>query len=259
MRLQASHVARARSLCTAVAAALCCAGAFVQPNRVCAADESRPPIVQRAVRTYTSDMQGVIGFRAHLVSIAHAAGRVTHVDVVEGLLFVNGVPAAAKLYRATSDGSDAPALATEKLQEALNRKVAAPPRSPLLEASAAEYRYEIVPCGDCEAGVVQVKFTSLARDARHADGTLWVEQATAHVVKSRSKPAALTPPLTSSETSTVYGTTIAGAWGVVRSEDRTSAKVFIMNVSSQTTETAERYRRFATVEDGRKAVEDETL
>lgn len=211
------------------------------------------------MRTYTTDMRGVIGYRAHLISVAHAAGRITHGEVVQGLLFVDGIPARAKLYRATSDGADAPAFAKQKLQDALNRRVATPERSPLLEAFATEYRYEIVACDDCEPGVARVKFASVARDVHHADGTMWIEQATAHIVKSRSTPAALTSPMTSSETTTVYGTTAAGAWGFVRSESRTSAKVFIMNVSSETTETAERYRRFATVDEGRKAIDDGTV
>jgi hypothetical protein len=243
---------------TALAAGFWCAVAFAPAAYALGADGAAPPpIVDQAIRTYAADTRGIIGART--TGTATFAGQPAAVfRVTGGTLWVDGAVVALKIYASTFDGRDTSGGLPD-LQRMLDQRLAPElERSPLRTQGEPYHRYEIVPCADCPSGVVAASFTSLVRDAQHRDGTLWIERSTGHILKMVSRVAVPRADVLL-ETTTTYGPILTDAWGAVREQLHTEVQTQSGLVASDMTITLDRCRRFASAEEGPKAVENGSL
>ncbi|HEV2038237.1 MAG TPA: hypothetical protein VGQ96_06480 [Candidatus Eremiobacteraceae bacterium] len=132
-------------------------------------------------------------------------------------------------------------------------------REPYDPRFIAEYRFEETPCESCSADLVSVHFSSDLHDSQHGNGTIWIEAATAHVIRLTYTPNQLPPHATSGSVTETNTEALPNLWYVTRIESTYKGHAFVLRGSATFTATFDRFQRFGKEDVAYEAVQDGTI
>jgi len=230
----------------------------------CASQAAETPaaIVERAVVAYTSEVHGAIGMMRHF-STSIQAGPVRHSETSEsGVLLTDGAFTKIKYYQVTQDRKAFDATKLAQRDSQTNADWAAGKiffKEPYDRRFSEDYQFALAAaCADCPAGTVAVTFTSALRDAQHGKGTMWIDSASARVVKLTYSPNAF-PPHANSGTVTETSSESSGIWYVTRIDESYRGHELILTGTGTFTGTFDHFRRFPSVTEGGAALGNGTI
>lgn len=146
-----------------------------------------PQIVTRAADRALHDHHGIVGYRLQQITELHAARFYKRSDnFVMAAVFDGDQLIGIRVLQFTQNGREATAEEKTAIKSSLERASVAPGFAVPFDARHfAEYNY-------VQIGASSVRFTSLARDARHGDG-VFTENAQGDVIRMSYVPDVLPP------------------------------------------------------------------
>ena len=225
-------------------------------------DATVPPIVQRAVAAYESEMRGVIYMQRHFRTIINA-GIVKHTEESDsGLLLKDAVFVRAHYYRVVEDGKEFAASQIASRDNQTNEGWSAGKiffKEPYDRRYLGDYQFLTEEsCTDCPAGTVAVKFTSAKHDDQHGAGTMWVESGNAQVVKLTYVPYVFPPHANSGSVTETSSQVLPNLWYVSRIDETYSGRAVLLRGTGTFTGLMDHFERFATLAQGENALQDGT-
>lgn len=222
-----------------------------------------PPIVQRVIASYETNVRGVIGMQRHFSTLIDA-GVVKHTEVSEsGILFKDGVFEGVHYYRVVEDGKEfSAAELSDRDKQTVDGWSAGKVffKEPYDRRFAADYTFALVsPCADCAAGTVAVKFESAIHDTQHGSGTMWIETAAARVIKLQYSPYVYPPHASSGTVTETSGAALPNLWYVVRIDQVFAGQMLLLRGTATFTGLFDHFERFGTAAAGASAVREGTI
>lgn len=222
-----------------------------QPLSAQSPPEGVPDIVQRAAARYASDTRGVVAMQRHFLT-AVSGGPIHRSETSNSAIVLqDGAYARIKYFDIADDGNQAPPQAVGQREAEANRDWAAgkvffkEPYDPRFEN---DYRFaDPVACSSCVRDTLQVEFTSRVNDAQHGNGTMWIERASAHVLRLTYVPRVFPPHANSGSVTEYGGDALPDLWYVVRIEERFTGRAFLLTGNAQFVGTFDHFHRYAAV------------
>jgi hypothetical protein len=109
-------------------------------------------------------------------------------------------------------------------------------------------------CADCEEAVVQFDFRAKERGENNADGSIFVDTKTHHIVRITYAPVILPKPASQSTCTMQFGAVLPGLWDIVRDEQHFSGRQFFMLGRVDFVSHFEHYRRVKSEAGAREAL-----
>lgn len=207
-----------------------------------------------AVRTLANERQGVTALHRHADSEQRAPGHDASLDVQSGLLRDGDRVDAVRIYSQITNGAPASAGDLAKAQADADKTLSNDAYwLPLREDQIAGYRIENGSCDGCAPGTVAFRFTSLKRDESHGDGTVVID-ASHHIVRVDFVPSAFPKYVDKASVTMTFGQVLPDLWDVVEMRQHYSGHVLFVRGGADITTTFSNYRRFASRDDGLKAL-----
>ncbi|MGB6985022.1 MAG: hypothetical protein WBD74_03495 [Candidatus Aquilonibacter sp.] len=220
--------------------------ALSAPACASALTSSIPAVVQQAARTAALENSGVTVHERHIVISAEAGpARFTQSsDAI--MLMIDGEYTHIHYLQIEEKGH---ALAPNDVakretanNEDLERGVGVF-KQPFDRSYIADYQYSIVPC-ICDAGEIDVYFTSLMRDDQHGVGTMRVDEATGHVMELTYTPYVLPDRANSATITETFGQALPGLWTIVRIDRVYGGRVLFVSGHGTVTEVLDHFHHF---------------
>lgn len=222
-----------------------------------AGSQTPADIVRNAAQQLETERHGVIVFH-HLYSYEEHGPGHNKTIVTESLrLWNDGRLTAVKILSQVTNGKSASAQDLAKLQADTDKS---PPsdeyRLPLDAGALQEYRFDVAstPCTDCPANTTAIQFTSLVRDANHADGTIFIDASSHQIVRLDFHPSALPPHADSGTISIRFGRVLPDLWDVEDTREHYTGHMLFIHGWADIAETDSDYRRLGTLDEGKQVL-----
>lgn len=224
-----------------------------------------PSVVERIVHRFVSDSSGVTVSRETVVYDQRAPGNNEHDEQDLSLLQQDRKVLGIRIHRSVDKGRVLSADELAKQQAETDKAVTAaasrPPSGaalPYYPEATAEYAFTAAkPCAEC--GGDAIDFKSAVNDSRHGHGTLTFDPVSARVVKVELVPNVAPKPATSAKLVVSYGQRDDGGWGPLRFEQHYAGRVLMISGTADRVTTVVRARRFATVDEARRAMQADSI
>jgi hypothetical protein len=226
------------------------------PRGVTAAVEPDVPnVLREAVRTLATERQGFTAFHRHADSEQRAPGHNASLDVQSGLVREGDRVVAIRIYGQITNGKTSSADDLAKAQADADQKLSNEDYwLPLREDQIADYKIGSGTCGQCSPGYVAIAFTSLKRDENHGDGTMVVDPTSHHIVRIDFVPSALPKHVDKASVAITFGRVLPDLWDVVEMRQHYAGHVLFISGGADITTSLTNYRRFASREEGLRAL-----
>ena len=194
--------------------------------------------VRQAVAALALQRHGTIAYVERYEYHEHGPAHDRRVEKLSLLVRVNG-----KLVGIRAQGG----------KHAETRDEADPYVLPLDPETLPEYRFAPAACDDCATGTIAVAFTSLQRDADHADGVMVVDAKASRIERLSFHPAVLPHDADSGTIEMRFGQVLPDLWDVVSVDERYTGHVLFMRGWAEIHRTDASYRRYAGAADALSA------
>lgn len=219
-----------------------------------------PTAAEQIVQRFSADAAGVVASRQIVVSEQKAPGHNEHDEQEMTILQQDRKTLAVRYHRMVSKGKLLTAEELAKQQaEADKRYAGAPPKIstrfslPQYPEAVADYTFSAPkPCAGCGE---TIEFTSAVKDERHGHGTMTVDPSTSRISKMEFIPNVPPKPATEARVAYTYGRHDDGSWGAVRIEEHYAGHVLLVSGTLDRTTTVPHVKHFATLEEGRQALQ----
>jgi hypothetical protein len=194
--------------------------------------------VRQAVAALAAQRHGTIAYVERYDYREHGPAHDRRVEKLSLLVRVNG-----KLVAVRAQGG----------KQAETRDEAEPYVLPLDPETLPEYRFAPAACDGCAQGTLAVAFTSLQRDADHADGAMIVDTKASRIERLSFHPAVLPHGADSGTIDMRFGQVLPDLWDVVTVEEHYTGHVLFMHGWAEIHRADASYRRFASAADALSA------
>jgi len=209
--------------------------------------------VTDAAQALATERNGIVAMRRHLAAQQHAPAHDGTLDEQAGVLRDGARVIAVHVYSLQSAGSAGATLA--KAQAGAEKNLPDDTyQLPLREEFLADYTFAGAVCTGCAAGTVSVRFTSVKRDETHGDGVAVIDTVAHHFVRLDFTPSVLPKFVDKASISIVLGRVLPNLWDIVEMDQHYSGHMMFLSGGADITTTLGNYRRFATHNDGLKAL-----
>jgi hypothetical protein len=222
-----------------------------------------PDIVNRAATVYSAETRGVVGLQRHFTTVVRA-GPIRHTEHSDsGFLMNDGSYTRIKYYQIADDGRPFTADQIGARDSQTNHDWSAGKiffKEPYDPRFLGDYQFEVLdPCPTCTPDTAVVNFTSDIHDAQHGSGTMWIDAATAHVIKVKFTPNQLPPHATSGTVTETTSEVWPGVWYVTEIQAAYKGRLFLLTGSATFTATFDHFHRFERVSVGNDALDNGTI
>jgi len=225
------------------------------------ATQPAPPdaasVAASVVRALDAQLRGVIAFRLRYTFEERGPGHDKTAAVDSMRLLKDGELIAVRLLREVQNGKTVSATDLANDQAKVDKQLPTDDyRLPITPDALKEYQfaYSQAPCDACPAGSVQIAFTSLKRDTDHGDGIAVVDRATYRIVRLDFHPSALPAHADSGTIAMQFGAVLPDLWDVTETTQHYTGHMLVFTGWGHVVQTYDEYRRFASVEEGTKAL-----
>ncbi len=220
--------------------------ALAVPARASAPTNSIPTVVQQAAQTAALENSGVTVHERH-ITLAAEAGPARFTESNDAImLMIDGQYTHIHYLRIEEKGHTLGPNDVAKRETANNQDLergAGVFKQPFDRRYIADYQYTTVPCV-CNAGEIDVHFTSLMRDDQHGAGTMRIDQATGHVMQLTYTPNVLPDRANSATISETFGQALPGLWTIVRIDRVYSGRVLFVSGHGTVSEVLDHFHHF---------------
>ena len=205
-----------------------------------------PSVVQRAAQTAAIENSGVTVHERHITLSAEAgpAHFTQSNDAI--MLMIDGTYTHIHYVRIEEKGRVLGENDVAKRETANNKDLERGTgffKQPFDRRYIADYQYTTVPCA-CEAGEIDVHFTSLVHDDQHGVGTMRIDEATSHVTELTYTPYVLPDHANSATISETFGQALPGLWTIVRIDRVYDGRVLFVSGHGTVTEVLDHFHHF---------------
>ncbi len=210
--------------------------------------------VYGAVAALAAQRHGTIAFDLQTSYVERGPGHDVTRETEQRRLTQDGRLVAIRLVRAVENGRVASAADLAKRQADLDQHLpAADYRLPVDAGELSEYRFADAACDGCAAGQTAVAFTSLQRDDEHGDGTM-VFDARGRIVRLAFAPSAMPSHVDRASIVADFGPVLPDLWDETAERQRYDGHVFVFHGYGEVKYAYTRYRRYASLDEGRAAL-----
>jgi len=226
--------------------------ALAVPARASAPASSIPAVVQQAAQTAALENSGVTVHERH-VSVEAEAGPAHFSQSNDAIMLMTDGAYTHIHYLYIEEKGHALSASDVAKREATNNRDLERGvgffKQPFDRRFIADYQYTTAPCA-CDAGQIDVHFTSLMRDDQHGAGTMRIDQTTGHVMELTYTPNVLPDRANSATISETFGQALPGLWTIVRIDREYSGRVLFVSGHGTVTEVLDHFRHFTNAETG---------
>jgi hypothetical protein len=222
------------------------------PARASAPASSVPVIVKQAAQTAALENAGVTVHERH-VTVSAEAGMAHFTQSNDAImLMTDGTYTHIHYLEIEEKGHTLAANDVAKRESANNRDLEHGVgffKQPFDQRYTADYQYTTAPCA-CDAGEIDVHFSSFMHDDQHGTGTMRIDQATGHVLELSYTPNVLPDHANSGTVSETFAQALPGLWTIVRIDRVYSGRMLFVSGHGTVTEILDHFHHFTSAETG---------
>lgn len=216
------------------------------PARASAPTSSVPAVVQQAAQTAALENSGVTVHERHITLSAEAGpARFTQSnDAI--MLMIDGEYTHIHYLHIEEKGRALGPNDVAKRESANNQDLERGVgvfKQPFDRRYVADYQYTTVPCA-CDAGEIDVHFTSLMHDDQHGAGTMRIDESSGHVMELTYTPNVLPDHANSATISETFGQALPGLWTIVRIDRVYDGRLLFVSGHGAVTEVLDHFHHF---------------
>jgi hypothetical protein len=216
------------------------------PARASAPTSSIPMVVQQAAQTAALENSGVTVHERHITILAEA-GPAHYTESNDAiLLMIDGLYTHIHYLNIEEKGRALAANDVAKRENANNQDLERGTGSfkqPYDRRYIADYQYTTAPCA-CDAGQIDVHFSSLIHDDRHGIGTMRIDPTTGHVMDLTYTPYVLPDRANSATIVETFGQALPGLWTIMRIDRVYDGRVLFVSGHGTVTEVLDHFHHF---------------
>lgn len=219
-----------------------------------------PPVVEKIVERFSADAAGVVVTHQTVIADQRAPGHDEHDEQDATILQQDRKGLGIRYHRVVNKGKALTADELAKHQDEADKRYAgAPPKIatlyslPQYPEAAADYTFSAPkPCAGCGQ---TIEFSSAIKDDRHGHGTITFDPSTSRISALEFVLNVAPKPATEAKATYTYGRRDDGSWGVTHIEEHYAGHVLAIKGTFDRVTTVLHVKHFATVDEGRRALQ----